>query len=53
MTTGLITLLLGANASVNAPDGFLYWTILAFALAIATWAPREGAPPQKGRTHRA
>ncbi len=47
----LVFFLLGANVTSTAPDGFLYWTALALALAIGTWgrtAPRvrgEPAPP--------
>lgn len=33
----LVFFLLGANITSTAPDGFLYWTALALALAVGTW----------------
>lgn len=42
---GVTWFLVGSNMSLNAPDGFLYWTALAFAMALGTWgdAPRPAA----------
>jgi O-antigen ligase len=34
--TGLLWLLLGVNLTADAPNGFMYWTALGLALAIAT-----------------
>ncbi|MBW7915548.1 MAG: O-antigen ligase family protein [Trueperaceae bacterium] len=48
---GLAFFLLGADVTSTAPDGFLYWTALAFVLAIGTWAPNAATPrtgPQSG-----
>lgn len=39
---GLVWFLIGANFSTNAPDGFMYWTVLGLVLAIGTWG--EPAP---------
>lgn len=41
----LVFFLLGANITSTAPDGFLYWTALAFALAIGTWG--MAVPPTR------
>lgn len=38
---GLAFFLLGANVTSTAPDGFLYWTALAFVLAIGTWGETD------------
>lgn len=34
---GLTLFQLGVNTSSSATDGFLYWVVLAFVLAIGTW----------------
>lgn len=34
---GLTLFLLGANLTSTAPDGFVYWAVLAFVFAIGTW----------------
>ena len=39
---GITWFLIGANFSTNSPDGFMYWTALALALAIGSWAGRAG-----------
>jgi len=41
---GLAFFLLGADVTSTAPDGFLYWTALAFVLAIGTWATNAATP---------
>jgi O-antigen ligase len=33
---GLVAFLLGVNLTLNAPDGFMYWTALGLAVAVAT-----------------
>lgn len=41
MALGIVTLLLGANLSADAPDGFMYWTALAFVAAACLWGDRR------------
>ncbi|MFN2323699.1 MAG: O-antigen ligase family protein [Trueperaceae bacterium] len=42
---GLLAFLLGTNLTLNATDGFMYWTALGLVMAMATWAPpAEPAP---------
>ncbi len=45
---GLVIFLLASNMTLNATDGFMYWTALGVAIATATWAqarpPRGGGP---------
>lgn len=33
---GLVAFLLGVNLTLNAPDGFMYWTALGLAVAVAS-----------------
>lgn len=40
---GIAAFLMGASASVNATDGFLYWAAMGFVLAACAWAPER--PP--------
>jgi len=43
---GLLAFLLGTNLTLNATDGFMYWTALGLVMAMATWsAPAEPATP--------
>lgn len=43
---GLLAFLLGTNLTLNATDGFMYWTALGLVMAMATWAaPAEPAAP--------
>jgi len=35
----LVWFLLGSALTINVPDGFMYWTALAFTLAVVTWVP--------------
>jgi hypothetical protein len=34
---GITVFLLGADLTLNVPDGFVYWITLGFAMALATW----------------
>lgn len=36
---GLLAFLLATNLTLNATDGFMYWTALGLVMGIATWAP--------------
>lgn len=36
---GLLAFLLAANLTLNATDGFMYWTALGLVMGMATWAP--------------
>ena len=42
---GWMWYLLGANLSLNTPDGFLYWTALGVALSLGRWREAPTAPP--------
>lgn len=42
----LVVFLLGADVTVNVPDGFMYWTVLGFALAAVVWG---GVDPVRQR----
>ena len=42
---GLVWFLLGADLSLDVPDGFLYWIGLGFAMALATWGGVPADPP--------
>jgi O-antigen ligase len=44
---GLLSFLIGANLSLNAPDGFMYWTALGVVIAIGLW-DREAATAGPG-----
>lgn len=37
----IVWLLLGANLSIDAPDGFMYWTAIGFVAALAAWNGRR------------
>ncbi len=45
---GLLWFLVGANLTLNAPDGFMYWTALGVAMALGLWgrAPRRSTEPE-------
>lgn len=46
---GLMWYLIGANLTLNAPDGFIYWTALGVAMALGLWGrprPTETAPAE-------
>lgn len=40
MALGMVAMLLGANLSADAPDGFMYWTALGFVAAACLWGAR-------------
>jgi O-antigen ligase len=43
---GLLAFLLATNLTLNATDGFMYWTALGLVMGMATWAPpRTGSTP--------
>lgn len=42
---GLMWYLIGANLTLNAPDGFMYWTALGVAMALGLWG-RPRSPEQ-------
>ena len=43
---GLLWYLIGANLTLNAPDGFMYWTALGVTMALGLWGRvrSEAAP---------
>lgn len=45
MALGMLVMLLGANLSADAPDGFMYWTALGFVAAACLWGGRSGGEP--------
>lgn len=43
---GLLWYLIGANLTLNAPDGFMYWTALGVTMALGLWGrPRREPSP--------
>jgi hypothetical protein len=36
---GQVVFLLGANLTTDTPNGFMYWTSIGLAMAIAVWGP--------------
>jgi O-antigen ligase len=42
---GLVWYLVGANLSINAPDGPIYWTALGVTLALGLWGRPRPTPP--------